>query len=105
APKSFNPVDRQIPLLEQLGEEEVEDDDGEEAGDEAFGAGAADAAGAAGAGEALVATDQPDGAAEEEALGDAFEELPVVDGVGGILPVGLVGDAEEFGGDDPSAQD
>src|SRR5205823_4466625 len=58
APQSLNPVDRQIPLLEQLGEEEVEDDDGQEAGDEAFGAGAADAGGAAGAGEALVATDQ-----------------------------------------------
>src|SRR5439155_5040824 len=86
------------------GEEEVEDDDGQEAGDEAFGAGAADAGGAAGAGEALVATDQPDGAAEEEALADALEDLPVVDSLGGVLPVGLVGDAEEFGGDDPPAQ-
>src|SRR5689334_23765696 len=60
--------------------------DGDEAGDEAFGAGAADAAGAAAAGEALVATDQADGAAEEEALVDAFHDLPGVDALGGVHP-------------------
>src|SRR5205807_1782526 len=103
--QSLDPVNRQIPLLQQLREEEVQDDDSQEAGDEAFGARPADAAGAAGAREALVATDQADRAAEEEALVDAFHDLPSVDRLGGVCPVGLLGDAEEFRGDDPPAQD
>src|SRR3954462_1650674 len=74
--QSTRSVDAQVHLLEQLGEEEVEDDDGDEAGDEALGARPADAAGAAAGGEALVATDQPDRAAEEDALEDALHDLP-----------------------------
>ena len=56
-----------VPARGQLGEEEVEDDDGEEAFDEAFGAGPADAAGAGAAGETFVAGDQANGGAEEDA--------------------------------------
>src|SRR5437763_14557543 len=67
------PVDRQIPLLRHLREEEVQDDDGDEAGDEAFGARPADTAGAGAAGKAFVAADHPDGGAEEDALDDAFK--------------------------------
>src|SRR5688572_26319835 len=60
-------VNREIPVLQQLREEEIQHDDRDEALHEALRARAADAAGAAAAGEALVATDQPDGPAEEEA--------------------------------------
>src|SRR3954471_18650811 len=92
-------VHRGVGGAQDVGEEEVEDDDREEAGDEALGAGAADAAGAAAAGEALVAADEGDGGAEEDALDEALHDLPGVDAGGGVEPVGVVGDAEERHGD------
>src|SRR5687767_1366747 len=96
--------DRDVPILQQAREEEIEHDDRDEAGDEAFGASAPDAGGAAAAGESLVTTDQPNRAAEEERFENAFDDLPGVDAHGGVLPVGLVGDAEGFCGNEPAAE-
>ncbi|GIK16589.1 MAG: hypothetical protein BroJett003_15530 [Planctomycetota bacterium] len=71
--------DRFVEALHEGGDEEVGGEDGDEADDEGFGAGAADAFGAGSAGEALVAGDQSDGAAENDALdesgGDVFLEV------------------------------
>src|SRR3954462_5065452 len=85
--QSARTVDRQVHLLEQLGEEEVEDDDRDEAGDEALRARPAHAAGAAAGGETLVATDQPDRAAEEDALEDALHDLPRIHALRRVIPV------------------
>src|ERR1043165_841292 len=101
---AFHAEDGHVPVFGDLREKEVKDDDSDEALDKALGAGAADAAGAGAAGEAFVATDQADGTAKEEALEDAFEDLPVVYALGGVLPEGLGGDAEEFNGDEPAAE-
>src|SRR5436190_1155909 len=95
---SPDPVYRDVPLLRDLGKEEVEHDDRDEAGDEAFGAGAADAACPRAAGEAFVASDQADRGAEEDGLDDAFHDLPGVDALGGVLPVRLVGHAKRLDG-------
>src|SRR3954465_11899475 len=97
-------VNRDVPLLDQLREEEVQHDDRDEALHEAFGARAADAAGAAAAGEAFVATNEPNRAAEEEALEPALEDLPRVHALRRVIPVRLRGDAEELRRDHVPAQ-
>ena len=99
------PEQRHVPFVRELGEEEVEDDDGDERLDEAFGARPPDAAGARAAGESFVATDQTDRPAEEKALGDPFKNLPVLDAHLAVVPVRLVRDAERLDRDEPPAGD
>lgn len=105
AEHAFDAVDGDVPVFGDLSEEEVEDDDSHEAGDEGLGAGFTDAGGACAGGEAFVASDETDGGAEEDAFGDSFEDLPVIDAEGGVSPVGFIGDVEGFDGDEPSADD
>src|SRR5947209_4735690 len=77
--------EREVPLLEEFGEEEVLHDDCDEAGDEGFSAGSTDAAGAGAAGETFVAADQTDASAEKGGFEDAFKDLPVVHAERGVL--------------------
>src|SRR4051794_26261276 len=105
AENAAHAVERLVPVLGDLREEEVEDDDRNEAEDEALGAGPADAACSGAAVEALVAGDDADRAAEEDAFDEALVERPQVHAHAGVLPVGLVRDAELLGGNRPPAED
>ena len=77
----------------------------EEAGDKRFGAGPSHAVGAGAAGESLVATDQPDGPAEEEGIDEPFVDLPHFHAGAGVMPERAGGNAQEFHADEPPADD
>src|SRR5258708_2843497 len=94
AEQALHAVQGDVPVFRDLGEEEVEDDDGHEAGDKALCTRFPDAAGARAAVDSFVAGDVADRAAEEDAFHQALVALPMVDAHAREFPVGGLGHAE-----------
>src|SRR5437764_451102 len=95
------PVQRRVPLLRQLGEEKIENDDGDKAFHKTFRTRPAHTARARSAGETFVAPDQANRAAKENALDDSFHNLPVFHTRAAVFPVRAAGHTEVDHGDEP----
>lgn len=97
--------DPEVEIVEDLGEDEVDEDDRQEVGDEALGGGAAHTFSAGLAIKALVAGDQTDRRAEEDALDQAVGDAePIHDHVA-VAPVQPFIGAVKLHDDDVAADD
>src|SRR5262245_55692387 len=72
-------IPRRLERQEQLGQEEIADQDAEGRGDHRLGGGPPDAVGPAGGGETLVARDEADEQGEDDRLAEAAEDVLGVD--------------------------